>query len=223
MRNIIGFSLFFFLISCAALPPPEPSVENKINNIYLSRNFDPKALETDGIAILPMPVKIAPEGIRNNAIFEIQQAMQIYFPKARIVKKDEMVTNIRNAGMNREFDLLIKGLSENKTVDRSLLSKVGEIGKARFLLYAEIKEFKTNSTNIYNSDIIKIVEIEAEILDVRCPDPVWKGSGSTKVVESVNIDKIRMEEIFVNATKNLISSLATADKAEGREEVKACF
>lgn len=219
MRNIIIISLLFFFISCAALPPPEPSVENKITDIYLSKNFNPKLLETDGIAILPLPAKIAPEGIRNNAIFEIQQALRIYFPKARIIKKDEIVMNMRNAGMDREFDRLIKELSDNKTLDRPLLMKIGVISGARFLLYTEIKVYEKNSTN---SEVIKNVAMEAEIVDTKCTDLAWRGAGSTRVVEKKDIDKIRMEEIFVNATKNLVSSMPVANKVENKGETQGC-
>ncbi len=220
MRNIIAISLLILLVSCAAIPPPEPSVENRISDIYLSRNFHPKLLETDGIAVLPLPVKKAPEGIRNNAIFEIQQALQVYFPKARIVKKDDIVTSMINAGMNRELNSLVKDLSENKTPDRKLLTKIGEIGKVRFLLYTEIKAYEKNSIN---SEVIKEVVMEAEILDIRCADLiVWKGAGSTRVVEDKGMDKIRMEEIFVNATKNLVSSMPVGNKAGNIEDVKGC-
>ncbi len=220
MRSIIALSLLVLLVSCATVPPPEPSVENRISDIYLSRNFHPKLLESDGIAVLPLPVKKAPEGIRNNAIFEIQQLLQVYFPKARIVKKDEIVTSMISAGMNRELNSLVKDLSENKTPDRKLLTKIGEIGKVRFLLYTEIKAYEKNSTN---SEVIKEVIMEAEILDIRCTDPVaWKGAGSTRVVESKVIDKIRMEEIFVNATKNLVSSMPVGNKAGNIGDVKGC-
>lgn len=219
MRNIIAFSLLFFFVSCAVLPPPEPSVENRISDIYLSKNFHPKMLETAGIAVLPLPVKNAPEGIRNNAIFEIQQALQIYFPKARIVKKEDIVTSMRNAGMDRELSRLVKELSENKTLDGSLLMKIGDIGKVRFLFYAEIKVYDKNSTN---GEVIKEVVMEAEILDIKCADLAWKGAGSTRVVENKDIDKIRMEEIFINATKNLISSMPVANKIGNTEEVKGC-
>ncbi len=219
MRNIIALSLLILLVSCATIPPPEPSVENRISDIYLSRNFHPKLLETDGIAVLPLPVKKAPEGIRNNAIFEIQQVLQVYFPKARIVKKDDIVISMKNAGMDRELSLLVKDLSENKTPDRSLLMKIGEIGKVRFLLYTEIKTYDKNSTN---SEVIKEVVMEAEILDIRCADVAWKGAGSTRVVEDKGIDKIRMEEIFVSATRNLVSSMPVGNKAGNIEDVKGC-
>ena len=220
MRSIIALFLLILLVSCATVPLPEPSVENRISDIYLSRKFHPKLLETDGIAVLPLPVKKAPEGIRNNAIFEIQQVLQVYFPKARIVKKDEMVTSMINAGMDRELNRLVKDLSENKTPDRTLLTKIGEIGKVRLLFYAEIKTYEKNSTN---SEVIKEVVMEAEILDIRCTDLVaWKGAGSTRVVEDKGIDKIRMEEIFVNATKNLVSSMPVGNKAGNIDEVKGC-
>lgn len=219
MRSAIILFLLLFFISCATSPPPEPSVENNILTIYLAKNFHPKMLETGGIAVLPVPAKNAPEGIRNNAIFEIQQALQIYFPKVRIVKKDDMVKRIRDAGMDREFNLFIKNLSENKTVDRLLLMKIGDVGGVRFLLYTEVKIYEKNSTN---AQVIKDVEMEAGILDVNCKDMVWKGAGGTRVVEDKDIDKIRMEEIFINATKNLISSMPAMDKMEDKGEVKGC-
>lgn len=219
MRSAVIFFLLFFFISCATPPPPEPSVENNILTIHLAKNFHPKMLETGGIAVLPVPAKNAPEGIRNNAIFEIQQALQIYFPKVRIVKKDDMVRRIRDAGMDREFNLFIKNLSENKTVDRLLLMKIGDVGGVRFLLYTEVKVYEKNSTN---AQVIKDVEMEAGILDVNCKDMVWRGAGGTRVVEDKDIDRIRMEEIFVNATKNLISSMPAMDKMEDKGEAKGC-
>lgn len=219
MRNAITLFLLLFFVSCAILPPPEPSVENRILNIYISKNFHPQLLETGGIAVLPIPAVNVPEGIRENAIFEIQQALQIYFPKARIVRKDEMVKGIRNAGMDREFNRFVKDFSENKTLDRLLLMKIGEIGGVRFLLYTKIKTYEKNSTN---SEVIKNVEMEAEILDIKCMDLVWRGAGGTRVVEAKDIDKIRMEEIFVNATKNLISSMPVANKTENKGEIQGC-
>jgi len=173
--------------------------------LFSDRHFSVSFMEAQGLAVLPMANIRGSEGIRENAIYEVQQAFRIYFPKTRLVSKSEVLTQAKELRFEKTLHTGVNDYEQSQRLDPQFIQQLHVMTQTRYFLYLRINDF-----NFFTKRemISKKVELEAEIWDSLCKRVVWSGLGRVSVVEPVQDERARFEEIFVSAARNLVVPLS---------------
>ncbi len=203
--------------SCAGITPPQTSLREEGEVLFSDRHFSVSLLETQGVAMLPMASLGVAEGIRENAIYEVQQALGLYLPRIPVVSKSEFLERAKRVGLDQSIRAAVNDYEQSRHLNRGLISQVNLIEKTRYLLYVRVKRFDKLTER---EMVSKHVELEAELWDSLCPKVVWSGVGRAAVVEPSAAEHTRFEDIFVGAARNLVAQLA--QKKNERTEPEQC-
>jgi hypothetical protein len=193
------------LAACAGITPPQTSIKEKGEVLFLDSRFSVSLLETQGVAMLPMASLGVAEGIRENALYEVQQALGLYLPRIPVVSKSEFLDRAKRVGLDQSIRAAVNDYEQSRRLNHRLISQVSLVDKTRYLLYVRVKEFGTLTKQEMAS---KYVELEAELWDSECVKVVWSGVGRVSVTEPVAAERTRFEDIFVGAARNLVAQLA---------------
>jgi hypothetical protein len=191
--------------ACAGFIPKETSLEEGGKVLFSDRRFSVSFMEAQGITILPMANIRASEGIRENAIYEVQQAFRIYFPKTRMVSKSEVLARAKELRFEETLHTAVHDYEQSQRLDPQFIQQLHVMTQTRYFLYLRINDFDFFTKR---EMISKKVELEAEIWDSLCKKVVWSGRGRVSVVVRVHDERARFEEIFVSAARNLVVPLS---------------
>ena len=201
------FRVFIFslgLASCAELTAQKAPLQEEGRVLFVDDLFSFSFLERKGMAVLPMSTRSFPQGIRNNVIYEVQQALGIYLPKLSLITKSEILDRAKNVGLEKQIRKEINLYEQGGKLNHDFLKQIRPLTKTRYFLYLRIREFKS----FYQGEMIsKKVALEAEIWDAQCMKVVWSGEGKVDVVERVESEKIRLEDVFIKAARALVAQI----------------
>ncbi len=217
--------------ACATAPP---LVEHHPRGLFKAPTFDMKLLQGRALAVLPVAHTV-PDGIRNNAAYELAQAVGRRFPSLHLVPASELVARAKQANILGDLERLISGYEQRGTIDRPILRKIVLTQDSRYLLYPRVVRFETRNEEesaeaamprqAVRSERIRTVnrvELEAEIWDGECGTRVWSASTVAQSVEDPADARIRIEDLFVQAANDLAGLLPEAGK-NGQAQEMTCL
>lgn len=236
-----GCAAHFTVPSAQALLNPPPPLEEKSETTLLKADFSYEKMKTGGIALLAILTPGAPEGLRQNAAFEIFQGLRVHFPEVRVIPRSDAVEKIDAAGKTPELKRFLKNYEEERSMNPALLKELGEIEGVRYLFIGQIrlidKHTEAQTTNmgersisgkvsVFSSGPIQIpdevqkrISLAGELWDSQCGKAVWMGQSETRVTELPDRERVRVEDVFIAAGRNLTGALSRAVK-EKREAGK---
>jgi len=216
-----------FCAACATVQDRPLKVENEAKKINTAPSFNRQAVEAGGVAILPVISKIAPEGIRNNAAFEVQQAFKNSLPNVSVLPVSNTMEILKQNGVDKELKAWLAAYQAGGPIDPVLFRQVGLITEKRYLLLVEVDQYRKESKPMdvaYSSlpltgpvkspalsrptayDIFKDVKLTGRLWDTECRSIAWEGEGRARVVDESPDERIRMEDLFILAVQNFVSA-----------------
>jgi len=115
-RAVVGLAAW----ACAALGCAAaigPSIAHDERETFRASSFDFARLKGGGLSMLGVTSRVAPEGIRDDAAFVIDQAVANRFSRVTLVSRNDTVARARQAGMAADLQRLIKGYEERGAFD----------------------------------------------------------------------------------------------------------
>jgi hypothetical protein len=195
--------------ACTGLISKDTSLREEGEVLFSDRGFSVSYMEAQGLTVLPMANIRASEGIRQNAIYEVYQALRIYFPKTQLVSQSEALTQAKKLGLEKTVRDGVNDYEQSHLLDSQFIQQMYVMTQTRYFLYLRINDFDFSSKG---GLVSKKVELEAELWDSLCKKVVWSGVGRVGVVESAQDERARFEEMFVSAARNLVVPLANGKK-----------
>jgi hypothetical protein len=227
---------FFTVPSAEALRNPPPPLSEKWETTFADPNFSYEDLKTGGMALLAILTPGAPEGLRQNAAFEIFQGLRARFPDVRVVPRSVVVEKIGAGDKMKELNLFLRTYEERRSVDPAPLKQWGEIEGVRYLFIGQVRfidkhtETQTihqgersiaGKVSVFSSgpiqmpgEVRKQISLSGELWDSHCGKAVWMGKSETEVVEMGDTERVRMEDLFIAAGRNLTAALGEAVKVK---------
>ncbi len=237
-----GCAAHFTVPSAQALLNPPPPLEERWETTFLNPDVSHESLKTGGIALLAILTPGAPEGLRQNAAFEIFQGLRAHFPEVRIVPRSDVIEKVSAADKMPELQAFLKNYEEHRPIDAGRLKEWGELEGVRYLFIGQIRSIDKHTeaqtthmgersiagtVSVFSSGPIQIpdevrkeVSLAGELWDSRCGKAVWMGKSETTVVELPDAERARMEDVFIAAGRKLTEGLSRAIK-EKKEAGKA--
>lgn len=237
MKHILLFSFVLFSFGCAALfsPPVARSpVQGYSETEFVSPHLTQEGLVSGKLAILAVFSPNDPEGMEQNAAYEIFQGLRSSFRDVRIIPRSDAVKKIASADELPAYEAFLKEYEEKRIIDLDALKKWGELEEVRYLFIGELGVVNKHTEarmmrggenlvagkisvfasgpNMVPEEVSKRVRLRGEIWDSRCGRLVWMGKGGAEVVETVGDERTRVEDIFMAAGRNLIASLTKSIK-----------
>jgi hypothetical protein len=123
-----------FCTGCAAGQNHSPTIRNESQKVMVAPSFNWQTLGTSGVAMLPVISDIAPEGIQNNAAFEVSQAFKNNLPNVPFLPASDTMEILRQNGMQKEYKNWLAAYHAGGPVDPVLLHRIGQITAKRYLL-----------------------------------------------------------------------------------------
>jgi hypothetical protein len=235
--------LGFFIISvafctgCAGARNHPPTVGNESQKVIVSPSFNWQTLEANGVAMLPVVSDMAPEGIRNNAAFEVSQALNKNLPNVKILPVSDTMEILRQNRMDKEFKNWLAVYEADGPINPALLHRIGRITGKRYLLLIEVNQYKDEwapvdavhpslpltgpitspaLTRPVSTDVSKDIAMKGRLWDSECRTVVWEGKGRAWVMDETPGERVRMEDLFLTSIRNFISSfLSSGGTAKG--------
>lgn len=242
----------FLSAGCAALNSMQaasPPIEQRTETELVSPQFSREALRAGGITILAMLTNGAPEGMRQNAAYEIFQGLRTSFPDVRVVPRASAVENIAAAGKivsadkEKEYVAFVRTYEERRSMDLDQLKEWARLEGTRYILIGEVyfadkrtdaRMMQTGEAsvagrvtvfssgpNMVPEEVHKRVAIHGEIWDSLCGRAVWIGKSVSEITESSGSERVRVEDIFISAGRGLSAGVANAI-AENKGASKTC-
>jgi hypothetical protein len=239
MKHILIFSFIVFLSGCAALlspPSGPPPVQNYSEVEFLSPHLTQEGLKSGKLAILAVLSPNDPEGMEQNAAYEIFQGLRSAFRDVHIIPRSDAVKKIAEADQLPLYHAFVSDYEKKRMMNLDALKRWGEIEGVRYLFIGELERVdKHTEARIMNGrenlvagkisvfasgpsmipeEVNKQVRLRGEIWDSQCGQVVWMGKGEAEVVETAGQEQTRVEDIFMAAGRNLIAPLERAIKGK---------
>ena len=121
-----------------------------------------------------------------------------------MITKSEILDRAKNVRLEKKIREEVNHYEREGQLNHDFLKQIRYLAETRYFLYLRVKDLKS----FYQREMIsKRVALEAEIWDSQCMKVVWLGAGTVDVVEPVELEKIRFEEIFVRAARSLVAQI----------------
>ncbi|MEW6324589.1 MAG: hypothetical protein AB1515_04310 [Nitrospirota bacterium] len=190
------------LAGCPAVIPPDVRLEHRVR--FVEPSFIREFVPAGGVAVLPFVGGAGPEGIRNDAAFELAQAYRRAFPKAMVLTKDELLSRLRPKGLDKTALQLIQRYEETQKLDPSLLIRLEQAVPVRYLAYGRLERFSERDVEGQRR---KEVEFYSEVWDLPCKLVVWSGNASHRVSDSLQQEPTPMGDLFVGAATEMVAAI----------------
>lgn len=233
-----GCAAHFTVPSAEALLNPPPPLEERWETTLIRPELSYGSLKAGGVGLLAILTPGAPEGLRQNAAFEIFQGLRAHFPEVRIVPRSDMADKISAADKMPELKAFLKDYEEQRPIDLARLKQWGETEGVRYLFIGQLRSIDKHTEsprvsmaerspagkvtvfsagpNHIPEEVQKRIVLMGELWDSHCGRAVWMGKSETKVTEFSDHERVRVEDVFIAAGRNLTEALSRAVK-EKRE------
>ncbi len=240
MKRQYFMILFVFLSGCAtyftvpseeAFRQPFPPITENVKTTLYRSSFSNETVNEEGMAILGV-LKGGPDGLRQNAAFELFQGLRAKFPSARIVPRKDVIQRARNSGRFKTLNQLLKEYQERRVIDQEALREWRVIEGVRYFFIAQVpkNEKHTHTKRLqYGEDgvagkvhvfssgpspisyaVEKDIVLRGEVWDARCGKIVWKGISHAQSLEPGKLERVRVEDLFTALTRNLVAEMDRA-------------
>lgn len=226
--------------ACAALGCAAtigPSITHDERETFRASSFDFARLKGGGLSTLGVTSRVAPEGIREDVAFVIDQAVANRFSKVTLVSRNDTVARARQAGMAGDLQRLIKGYEERGAFDAGLLRRIAALEGVRYFLVATIAEYERITRDVAavpplvvtpglprarrGAERVERIRLRGEVWDSRCGIVAWTGEGGTEVVQDPAAEDVPLHDVVSMAATNLISVLPRPGEGRAASE-KEC-
>ena len=233
-----GCAAHFTVPSAEALLNPPPPLEERWETTLIEPELSYGSLKAGGIGLLAILTPGAPEGLRQNAAFEIFQGLRAHFPEVRIVPRSDMADKIIAADKMPELKVFLKNYEERRPIDLARLKEWGELEGVRYLFIGQLRSIDKHTEsprvsmaeaspagkvtvfsagpNHFPEEVQKRIVLLGELWDSHCGRAVWMGKSETMVREFSDRERVRVEDVFIAAGRDLTEALSRAIK-EKRE------
>jgi len=214
-----------------------PSIAHDERELYRAPQFDYARLEAGGVSILMVTSRVAPEGIREDVAFVIDQAAERRLVKVKVVSRSETLARVREAGMTGDLQRLIRGYEERGAIDAAVLRRMAALQEVRYFLATTIIQYERTTRDIESppstfvtpglqparrgTERVQRIRLRGDVWDSYCGAVVWTGEGETAAVEETASEEVRLDDVLVMAATNLISVFPRPGEA-GRTSDKEC-
>lgn len=242
----VATSFALFLSACVghftspskeSLQHPFPPLKQSVETRHAASDFSLTQLETEGIAIIGI-LKGGPEILRQNAAFELFQGLRSFFPKVHVIPRKTLLKKIQATEKLSEYRTFLRDYETRHLMDAAKLKIWGEFSGARYLFIGQVtindKHTATRTMDLGEDsvggfisashsgpahipyDVEKKVSILGEVWDSQCGKAIWVGTSRAEVQERVERERVRVEDIFTMATRDLIGRFDAKMKANSR-------
>ena len=220
---------YFTVPSKEALTRPAPPLPANVQTTLVRSGFSREAVEKGGIAVFAVKKRGGPAGFRQNMAFELFQALRAYFPKARVVPRADLIRRAREDGRFSEWTAFIADYEDRGVMDPVRLRAWGRRVGVRYLFIGQIRSNDKHTAtrtmlagedgvarkvNVFESgpvhlpyEVHKTVSLAGEIWDAECGKAVWTGTSGSEITEPSERERVRVEDIFIFVTRELIGEL----------------
>lgn len=220
-------------VSCAA--PLGPSIAHDETQLFRATYFDWPRLKAGGLALLGVTSAVAPEGIREDVGFVLDQATSNYLSRLRLVSRNDAAARAREVGMSAELQRLLREYAERGSMDAGLLRRLAAAQGVRYFLVTRIVDYERITRETAGpalvatpglappkrpTERVQRVRLRGEVWDSRCGAVVWRGEGGTETVEDTATEEVRLQDVLAMAATNLVSLLprqGDAPQGAGKE------
>ncbi len=236
-RRVLAVLAVWVWASAGCAAAIGPSISHDEREQFRAATFDFARLKSGGLAVLGVTSTIAPEGIREDVAFLIDQTVTNRLSKVRLVSRGEALARARQAGMAGDLQRLIQGRETGGAIDAGLLRRIAALEGVRYFLTTSIVEYERITRDVppptsitaapgpsqrsRAAERVQRVRLRSEIWDARCGDVVWVGEGGTEAVEDAAAENVRLQDVVSMAAANVISILPRPGEERGASE-KEC-
>jgi len=194
---VVILCLLIYLSGCMTA-----SFRDLTRKAFSAPEFTTYEMETGGIAFLPTVA--APEYSRSIDIGLIQ-SFQKFHPGIKAISGTETRTFLQNEGLVEDYSQMIDRYYRTSIIDKSVVAKMGQAVKARYLIYTRL--LKYDEYQDHRNNKIYELAIKAEVWDSRNGEVVWDATGHARVIESVLDKPITFEDIVTKVCDSLMARL----------------
>ncbi|MBI3620940.1 MAG: hypothetical protein HY208_01950 [Nitrospirae bacterium] len=187
---------------CAVTLPPQVTIEHQQR--YVVPSFYREAVGIGGVAVLPFLGGVGPEGIRNDAAFELAQAYRRAFPRATVITREELLRTLKPNGLDKAVARLVTGYEATQKLDPTVLLRLQQDVSVRYLAYGRLERFSERDADGMRK---KEVELYTELWDLTCRQVVWAGSSSHRVADSLQQAATPMGDLFVGVATDAVADV----------------
>ncbi|HET8760930.1 MAG TPA: hypothetical protein VFN94_07665 [Nitrospiria bacterium] len=234
-RGSLGFVLAIWAAAgCAA--PLGPSLSHDETQLFRADYFDWPRLKSGGLGLLGVTSTVAPEGIREDVAFVLDQAASNYLTRLRLVPHGDAAARAREVGMGADLDRLLRNYEVRGAIDAGVLRRIASAEGVRYFLVARIARYERTTREMEGPPTVAVtpgmippkrtaervqrIRLLGEVWDSRCGNVVWSGEGGTEAVEEAVSEDVRLQDVLSMAATNLVSLLprpGDASKAVEKE------
>jgi hypothetical protein len=234
-RTALGMVLAIWTSAgCAA--PLGPSLSHDETQLYRADYFDWSRLKAGGLGLLGVTSTVAPEGIRDDVAFVLDQAASTHLTRIRLVLHGDVAVRAREVGMGADLDRLLRNYEARGAMDAGLLRRIASAQGVRYVLVARIAQYERTTREMAGPGTVAVtpglvapkrtaervqrIRLIGEVWDSRCGNIVWTGEGGTEAVEEMVTEDVRLQDVLLMAATNLVSLLprpGDASKAVEKE------
>lgn len=234
MTRIAAAAILLWASGCAA--SLGPSIAHDEREMFRSPQFDRARLKAGGLALLGVTSKVAPEGIRDDVAFVIDQVAANEVSKVRVLTRADTLATARQAGMSADLQRLMAGYEDRGAIEAGLLRRMAALLGVRYVWMTGILQYERITRDIapppsavtpglrprgQGTERVQRVRLRAEIWDSRCGVLVWAAEGGTEAVEETMTEDVRLNDVLSMAAANLISVLPKSGEG-GTTAEKEC-
>jgi hypothetical protein len=219
---------------CAA--PLGPSLSHDETQVFRADDFDWPRLKAGGLGLLGVTSTVAPDGIRDDVAFVLDQAASNYLIRIRLILHGDAAVRARDVGMGADLDRRLRHYEARGAIDAGLLRRLASVQGVRYFLVARIARFERTTREMAGPGTVAVtpglvapkrtaervqrIRLIGEVWDSRCGNIVWTGEGGTEAVEETVTEDVRLQDVLLMAATNLVSLLprpGDASKAVEKE------
>ncbi|MFZ5862799.1 MAG: hypothetical protein ACOYXR_08170 [Nitrospirota bacterium] len=222
-RAAWGVALAAWMTAGCATTPMGPALSHDETQVYRADYFDWPRLKSGGLGMLGVTSTVAPEGIREDVAFVLDQAASNYLTKVRVVLHGDAAVRAREVGMSEDLSRLLRHYESRGAMDAGLLRRLASAEGVRYFLVARIARYERTmrdqagpATVVVTPGLgapkrtaerVQRIRLVGEVWDSRCGNIVWSGEGGTEAVEESVTEDVRLQDVLSMAATNLVSLL----------------
>jgi hypothetical protein len=200
-----------------------PSLSHDETQLFRADYFDWPRLKSGGLGLLGVTSTVAPDGIRDDVAFVLDQSASTYLTKVRVIPHSDAVVRAREVGMGADLDRLLRNYEARGTIDAGLLRRLASAEGVRYFMVVRIAQYERITREMAgpttaavtpglvtpkrSAERVQRIRLVGEVLDSRCGNIVWSGEGGTEAVEEAVSEDVRLQDVLAMAATNLVSLL----------------